>query len=511
MPAPESGPRSLSEWLTRLRPLQPPADPAVRAAALEELSGGLGSAASLAQILLADPALVLLLFGAANRALARYDRVAHTLEHAISLLGATRLQTLLEQVPTLSADHPDAAAYRRAQLRSLHAAWQARLWAEGSGRWPAEEVFWSSLLAAAPVWPLWLEAGPAMLALEQLRARQGAVSAAQEQQLLGCRLAELGAALATAWQLPEMSVLAWQPSAAGTPRQWLQLDRAARLDDPPVVPDGPVNELCHHPALVVAVANALAEEADWDWYSPRCLRLLRIAASACRRSLATLTAYSHQTAAALSRDYADCGLPLPAARLLGHWRQAEFWFPPAPPVRAAAPAADEQLLVAALKRLREPGAITSPRAALELVATALQRGLGLQRVAVLLYRAGSRELHTGFSLGADTAPALQQLRFATQDNALLTQLLGKPVCLRLGADNRAKFWPHLPAPLRAAATGEALLLMAVFAGARPLAMLYADNGSGAAPNDRQHQLFRQLCQQLSACLTALTGQAPAAP
>src|SRR5690606_33351498 len=147
---------------------------------------------------------------------------------------------------------------------SRHAAWQARLWAEGSGRWPAEEVFWSSLLACAPLWSLWLEAEPALLALEKRRAQQGAISAAQENNTLGCRLADLAGALSADWHLPEMSVLAWRPNAAGYPRQWLALDRAARLDDPPVLPEGPINELCHHPALVVALANALAFEADWD-------------------------------------------------------------------------------------------------------------------------------------------------------------------------------------------------------------------------------------------------------
>jgi hypothetical protein len=46
----------------------------------------------------------------------------------------------------------------------------------------------------------------------------------------------------------------------------------------------------------------------------------------------------------------------------------------------------------------------------------------------------------------------------------------------------------------------------VFTGDQPSALLYADNTAAAGPTDRQHQLFKQICQQLSACLTRLAGK-----
>jgi hypothetical protein len=158
-----------------------------------------------------------------------------------------------------------------------------------------------------------------------------------------------------------------------------------------------------------------------------------------------------------------------------------------------------------LQRLRVPGAIDGTRAALELVLDALQRGAGLKRGAALLVRNGS-ELQTVLSVGAEQAPALRQFRYAGRNNQLLMQLLGKPVCLRLNADNRAKFWQHLPEEFRAAIGCEEFLLMAAFTGDRPIALLYADNAGAAGLGDRQHQSFKQLCQQLSACLTRLAGQ-----
>jgi hypothetical protein len=515
MPA-DSPPRSLEAWLELLGPLQPPVDATVRGKALTLLTQGAGSG-EVARRLALDPAAAMLVFRAANQALARYDREAHTLDHAIGLLGAARVQTLLEQAPLLAADHPHANAYRQVLLRSRHAAQQALLWAEGTGLWPAEEVFWSTLVAAAPLWLLWLEAGAACEQLERLRARQGAVSNAQAIELLGCAPAELGAALAQQWLLPEMSRYSWQRKMVGTLRQWVALEHIAHLDEPPVFADKELHELCHRPALVVAAANALAAEADWDWQSRRCLRLLSIAATACRRPLATILANSHQAAAALSREAGDSDLLTPAAKLLGEWRQAWFWLPPAPAPTAitaqtaaasaaVTPTADSgaAIVASALQRLRVPGAVVGTRAALELALDALQRGAGLQRCAALLVRNGS-ELQTVLSIGAEQAPKLRQFRYDGRNNQLLTQLLGKPVCLRLNADNRAKFWLHLPEEFRAAIGCEEFLLMAAFTGERPVALLYADNAGTANLGDRQHQSFKQICQQLSACLTRLAG------
>ncbi|HSB96342.1 MAG TPA: hypothetical protein VLC91_07845, partial [Spongiibacteraceae bacterium] len=310
-------------------------------------------------------------------------------------------------------------------------------------------------------------------------------------------------------------------------RQWVGLEHAAHLDEPPEFAGKELHELCHRPALVVAVANALAEEADWDWQSRRCLRLMSIATTACRRPLATILANCHQTAAVLSRDCGDSGLLTPAAKLLGGWRQAWVW--ETPPVNATATAIADvavasepgrqsvdsdvasALLTEAMQRLCTPGAIDSTRTAVELVVDAMHSGLGLKRVAALLVRAGSGELQTVLTKGAEHTPALRQFRYASRNNQLLTQLLSKPLCLRLNTANRAKFWPHLPAEFRAAIDCDQLLLMGIFTGERATALLYADNKSAnpndnEAPDDRQHQLFKQFCQQLSLCLTRLAAK-----
>lgn len=521
MAAPAQQPRTLADWLKRLEPLQPPINPEVRAAALELFAAG-ASAGELAAQLERDPALVFLLFREANRALARYDREAHTLEHAVGLLGAGRMQKIFDEAVPLDPQHPRADAYRQALLRSQHAAAQAKLWAEGSGLWPAEEVFWSTLLGASPFWLLALEAGATLETLGKLRAQQGAISKRQREAALGCDIRALGAALTESWILPQMTRLSWQEKGAGNKRQWALLAKAARLDEPPVVSGRELGELCHHPALVVALANTLASETDWDWQSRRTLRLLSAAATACRRPLATIIGFGHQVAAKVSHEHADSGLLTPAARLLCYWNQAHCWIKPAPKAQIApaktAPSsaaanetqtktanAGDRLLAAVVQRLRDPAKTGSTRAALELAVKALHEGIGFHRVAILFVRPQNRELQTVLTAGTEQSPALRQFRFLSQNNQLLTQLLSKPVCLLLDASNRDKYWLHFPEDFRTAINCDNFLLMAVFAKDRPVALIYADNAKQPIVNGaRQHQLFKQFCQQLSQCL----GQLP---
>ncbi len=504
-------PRSLDRWLNDLAALLPPVDPAVRALVLEELDSGLGGAAKVAQLLERDPVQALLVLRAANRALARHGRDAATLEHAIALLGSDKTRAQLAAAPAIDPDHPLTPDYRQAVLRSQHAAWQARLWAEGSGRWHPEEIYWATLLAGAPLWLLWMEAGDAMRELELRRARRQPRGAAVQKQLLGTTIDAIAAGLTTRWQLPEASRASWNRDQAGTPREWAMLASASRLDDPPVVPDGRLNDLTHHPGLIVAVANVLADASDWDWDSRRTERLFAIAACACRRPLSTLLDYGHRAAAAFSRaavanDIAQ-GLLLPASRLLCHWRQRDLLVPPPATPRIDAPAATARsdagpaLFAATLTRLQQPQQLASAREALALAPPALCRGAGLRRAAVLALRRGNRELQTLVSNGCGANDALRQLLLAVEDNPLLTQLLERPLCLTLDAGNRDRFLKHLPA-LHAAAGCDAFALMALFAGTRPLALLYADAG-GAELSTEQRNQFRQLGTQLSATLAEL--------
>lgn len=509
-------PYGLQQWLAALEHLQPPLGTELRASALAAIDNGC-SAADLADKLLADPAAVLLVFREANAALAKYDREAHGLEHAISLLGIARVQKALRAAPVLSIDHPFTREYRQAQQRSQHAAWQARLWAEGSARWPADEMYWDALLAGVPHWVLWLEAGSLRLQLSKLRAQRGFVTAEESHDLFGCDMNELMSELAKLWQLPRNSQLSWDTRMVGNRRHWIQLADAARLDAAPEDLSAGARELAHQPYFIVALANLLAVEADWDWYSRHFMRLLSIVATCCRRPLATLINYTHQTAAGFSRSYVG-DIQTPASRLLCHWQQAQIWAvakpkPAAPVAPSPAPAAEPaaattisasmRQLAIIVRRLQQPTTLQSAREAIALTLDALHQSVGLTRVAALVYRAETRELQMLAGHGLAQSPAMRQLRFSAQGNALIEQLLRKPVCLTLDAGNRQRYWPLLPELFRTAVRTDPFLLSSVLANGKPVALLFGDNG-GDALRDDQQRLFKQLGAQLGQCLEQMS-------
>src|SRR5690606_12269184 len=175
-------------------------------------------------------------------------------------------------------------------------------------------------------------------------------------------------------------------------------------------------------------------------------------------------------------------------------------------------AGSDCILAACIQQLRQPE-IRGVRDILEIGVRALHQGVGLRRVAVLFVKPGTRELQTVLSAaGTGQAPALERFRWPLQQSPLLTQLLAKPVCLLVDADNRSKYLPHLPEPLRAELGRDNCVLMPVFSGegktgagdgarAKAIALLYADDAPAElAPGSRKHTLFRQLCQQLSRAL-----------
>src|SRR5690606_5414804 len=194
---------------------------------------------------------------------------------------------------------------------------------------------------------------------------------------------------------------------------------------------------------------------------------------------------------------------------------ARLWAPPAAPKPVAPPAApataapaaagDMQRFMAAMRQLQQPA--PSLRGALTLALDALHGGLGLRRVAAMLYRPQPPQLQTLLGRGLDDAPDLRQLQLPVAAGSLLEQLLRKPACLRLAADQNARYRALLPAPLRAALSADVLLTSLVVEG-RPLALLIADDGGAAIDAGRQ-QRVRQLGALLGQCLAQLgNGAAP---
>jgi HD-like signal output (HDOD) protein len=561
-------PRNLADWQQQLQRLRLPIDPINKSAALQKLGSRTGNANNVAAIVERDPVLSLQLIHEANKTLSLSANESYSLSHSISLLGFPQVESLIRALPIYDPKaFPQLAEFRQQLAISRHAACQAEAWAEHNPHWQQPGLYWATLFQRAPIWALWYHAGGLMQRLDYHRATHRSAQQAQaEQQLLGCRIQPLAAALSRSWRLPTLTQLSWQSSQRGTARDWIMLSK--------IDPELALQALEQRPRLqqqrnnsgfLIALANTLADASEWDWYSRRSLRLQHILSTALQLPLSSTIALSHQLAVTASHSQPDAHSLSPARQLISFYRKADVLQlqppamtrpaaaskpaaatppptrptatnkpatatqpppsrpaikqpPPAavekkpliepPPAVTTAPAAatDSSSYSAVIERLvQRPDSFDSVAQLLELALTTLCKQLKFERATASLFDKDRQQLHTRYSFGADDSPALKTLRHPLRSGDLFDKLLQKPLSMRLRASNYSTIWPLLPGSFKQASGGvDEFFMMSVFAKQQPIAIIYVDHGNSNRPlSDQQYQQFKQLCRALCHCLPAV--------
>lgn len=506
---PQKMPRNLSGWLDRLARPELPVDPGIKTAALHKLGSKTANANNVASIVAADPALSLVLYWQANKSLVRSGNEANTLPHVISLLGFPRVKSIIHRAVEYDPGRfPQLAEYRQQLTLSLHAAHQASGWSQHNPYWNQSPLFWPALLHRAPIWALWYHAGDTMQQLQLHRARHhGAGHSQQQEQLLGISLNTLCVNLSRLWCLPGPSRQGWHTEQQHNLRQWIMLGRIIPELSHIALADHPgLQRLANNPAFAIALANRLADEADWSWDSNRLLRLQRILATALNLRLPDSIAISHQQAAIASQQCRIAGSIQPAAQLLGHYNKS-LLFPTTSPkpvnTKPDFPAAETTSRFARnLQRLqRLPQSFNNLHEIMQLAVTSCCLDLKLDRASAIVYSAQNNELRTYTSSGTKNSPALRDFRHRVQAGDLFHTMLKKPVSLRLMHSNYGQIWPLLPRHFQKACATDEFFIMTLFADQQPKAMIYADRGIDKRPlNNQQYTLFKQLGDATNRCL-----------
>lgn len=320
-------PQGLSDWQDQLQKAVLPANPRVKAAALQKLNANTGNAKNVAAILLEDPGLCLLLMREANQVLQHSDNETNSLTHTISLLGFPYVEALLRRTKDYDKKHfTNFSAYRQQLSTSLHAAYQMEAWAEQNPFWPSGELFWATLFQRAPSWALWYRAGEQMQQLEQLRAlHHGSSHSDIEFKVFGCRLHELYRLVSRSWNLPRATQESWQLGVRGTARQWVKLGQiGSEQSEFATENSSSLLRVCSSPAFAIALANQLAEASEWNWYSRQTFRLQKILSTAMQITTDQATAFSHQQAIRATRQYHISRSFTPAQQLFSAYNKARY-------------------------------------------------------------------------------------------------------------------------------------------------------------------------------------------
>jgi hypothetical protein len=549
-------PHNLADWQQHLQRLLLPIDPAIKTVVLQKLRSRTANANNVAALVKQDPVLSLQLIHEANKSLALSANESYSLSHTISLLGFPQIERLTRALPTY--DHkafPQLEAFRQQLAISRHAACQAEAWAEHNPHWQQPGLYWATLFHRAPIWALWYQAGELMQQLDYHRAtHRSAQHPRYEQQLLGCSLQALATSLSRSWRLPTLSLRSWQTSQRGNSRYWIMLSRINPEQALQAMEQFPrLQQLRNNSGFLIALANALADATEWDWYSRRSLRLQKILSTTLQQPLSSSIALSHQQAVIASRNQPDPHSLSPARQLLSFYRKAEWLQLQPPPIArplprekplVAAPpssprpspsqspaasnnkpapqqklsatkatavatpaAADSSSYRAVIERiLQRPESFASVAQLLELAVSTLCQQLNFERATASLFDKNQQQLHSRYSHGADDSPALKNFRHPLRNGDLFDKLLQKPLSMRLRASNYATIWPLLPGNFKQASGGvDEFFMMSVFAKQQPIALIYVDNGNSNRPlSDQQYQQFKQLCRSLCHGLPAVT-------
>lgn len=506
-----SAQKNLIEWKNRLTATQFPVDTKIAKRVLAQLQRPSANATNLSAILRADPALCLTLFLACQQTQRSSSaNRPQTLEHVITLLGLNQVKKLVAGAPSVSSLEPDViATYKRQLAISYHAAVQAEQWAQQISYWPATTVYWAALLHRAPLWAMALQGGENIIALDHQRG-SGSADRSRDIQSLDQPLADIAFAVIQRWRLPDQSADGWRQLGWQNYRRWLNLCKG---------PSQPLPAALQSPSFAVALANRLAEAADWNWFHRSTKRLQQIASRALGWELSRFVSRTHQWAAQASRALGPEANP--ASQLLcGFDRKAALQMQisehinsepanmklaktePTQPVKQPSIAASPSVLEAILRLREKPGSFKNLHEMMDLVIATLVQETGVERATISLYNKTRSELRTYFHRGCADDPSLRDLSFTLQATDLFHALLKKTTSLFMQENNVHQIWPKLPGQFKQACDKEQFFLMSVFRGRQAVAFIYADRGiSGRPLTDRQYQLFKNLGQALNHCLT----------
>lgn len=499
----KSLPRTLDAWLQQLGKLPLPIEQQQHLRLRRILADSRKTWREIAEAIELSPSFALQVLREANQSGSSLSDPAESVETALSRLGLSRCEALLNQAPALP-ESEIPLAFRQILLISQHASQQARglFGARLARLW--NELHGCSLLFLAPIWPL-LCAHPQLFeAWEQRALLKGERPAKVEKDLLGVSLIQLCVRLAERWRLPEWIVRGYRLLERDR-RQLVKALHIARDNEHPLHQqqmldaDTPLRHWLTQPSNCVLLANGLAVSAHHAWNTDHCLRWQRLTGLYLQLPLSDLQQEVHQHAVSSAHLCHDAALWHPAQALIWPWDARRL----KPAARVAAPPKRDDL--AAWRQhcallLATPSSFTNVPQLTACARDALQ-ACGLERILLMLADRNHSRLQTQQQVGLG-AGALK-LALDPSQSQVLRRLLGEPGQLRLTPANVAQFSALLPGNLKALFPSEHILLRSVASNGRVVMLVVADQG-GQPLNDLCLQAFGKTVQCIERALASFS-------
>lgn len=438
----------------------------------------------IAEQLYADPALVLSMIRTVHSKSRKHvDSRLHSMEEAVILVGSNGVRQAAESLPR-AGDTLPKARYRGYLLtceRAIHAAVQARRWANQLADLMPNEVYTAAMMRHVAELAMWVHPDGIMESIREI-APDPTYATQAEYVTLGFSLAQLNHGLAKAWGLPYLVTESAQNLAANTrsPRTW-----------------------------TVGVAVRLAGMAQMGWEHPEMFHVrealgdvLNLAEDdvveevrAGARETTELLPWRPVTFASLLKDPAppmpEEGETPPLKRSRGGVCLAVRW-PIVERVRTELRDRNYDRSGVDLDTRLENN--TEEDRVMNLVLTGLFDGLGLSRV-MYAQLGGDREtVQARLLRGTEGDPVFHRFRVDTAPDTLIREVAAKPAAIWVRKDRYKRLQPRMPAGLHNLAGGRPFFLASIFANGKLRGLVYADRHRPDNDLDKAaFGAFRELC------------------
>lgn len=555
-------PQNTTQWVTYLSDKKPPVRISTVTRLKKRLTDEHCSLIDLIRMIKADPIVCLHAVSLAGELHHEKDSEVTSIEHAINSLGTERLEELIYSLPTLRLN-PNSVAHKmyfRAVANSHHAATQARAWLQQlRGGMFAEESYLAAMYYGIGHWMLWHFAPLHMSRIQMLIRERNFSPEIAEKQLLGCTIASISKGLVASWRISSLAHATLEQESPLNKQIITRLHQRA-LGDPRLGGEElrSLNHLIQQKFFPVKLANWLVGKTSISWTNEPTMHLVDIINDYLQGDLDQTLSFLHRNCVLSSQQYNVVGTLAPAAEMLmlpsdltpgykltaADQKLIPDTVPKPPAIKAiiealeakqpARPTAmklrddeleiiqDDRLPTAsyqdeaifnsiAQQMLKNPDHYSQSAEVLKDLIRALTTGLGLERIALGVLP-GKRETMTIAMLaGFEDNHPLTKSSHKLSGSDIFSRLYQKPSCLLVSKENRARIRTMQPGTFSRHVSDQDYLLMSLFAGPKPIAVIYADReGHAGGTLDFHQEKFKFACSAASSCLNHILSQRAAA-
>jgi hypothetical protein len=519
-----------TKWLKRVQTLSLPAVLPVKS-----LPPAQAPLADWIEIIREDPLLTIHLFRYANKMLASHDVSVKTLDHAVNLLGSTRLISLTEKVPRIEDTNNSTKGLLNAIGDSLLAASLMRQWFEIRQIPWTEADYWVTLFYDLSIWVAWLLEPETMEGIEY-QVQQGGNRTELLEKFYGMPIRAWNDKLCKLFQLPIL--VEDNQNESKSNKRTNAFKQSALTFFLPFSHDlassvriswssESLRALCRTGEVSLGLTHFQPMLKQWVATAAREYTLPQ-AALAARRLLYQQPSMSLENRSNEGFSQNDLDKALAISRSTERPSAVSSW-PEAEEIKALRKNRSIEAPVQPKPNLIEtnPELDMSPRKVLDLNAQreirrqfrnqkswhspvevqesalfGLLNGFSFKRVSVLEITDGFLQVFD--SEGCHHSPLLRNLKMPIASSELLTEFTQRVTALWVNPNNKAKAARMLPPTLLAASEDECFFLRSFAIGGEVTMMLYVDvKGSREPLNAYDYKLFREYCADWNTALNRM--------